>query len=648
MRKRKGFAGAVLGLALILLATGTPVMAAKFGKISDEEWQASPPADYPEATAIILSDVGHMAVTPSVIEFERHVRIKILTDAGIDEVGEQSFWYHDEYDRVKGFKAHTFTPDGKKHKVKKDAIFVKVSGDYRKKVFTFPQLTEGCIIEYKYTIYSENFRYLDPWYFQSDIYTLHSAISVALSDGFVYNVAYHNIPVQTRTPITVETRDLDRGGEYKIRTFTWTMTDLPPITDEPYMAAEENYRSNLKFQIVKYEDRYNNIVYVKGWKELGERYQKRLDDYNNKRKDIRKLVEQITEGLTTPIEKSKALFAYVVQNFATSTDYSNWLFVHEKISTMLEEKRGSEEERNYLLACLHQEAGVEAWPLLISTRDNGLINPQNPSLQPFNHLICYVQFDNSYILLDAQYEKAPYGLLTPRCLVDMGFLIDEDRYPLIKLEALPTTSYRADVTKMVIDSDGVAACSSQCRFSGYWATMYGRRYDQKEPEEFAEEYFIDRLPSECNLGSHNCILDTTSEFVATIDFTAQDLVVALDNNLLIKPVSYAYRQNPFKSEKRFFPVDFMYPFTYHNITEIILLDSAIEYQPVPDLSFEISGASFVRQTEITDSSLIVGSKMVIEKALFAPSAYNHLRGFFDKVAQCSEDEVAVVLSPGKK
>lgn len=645
MRKHTGAVRAVLGLMVLLLVANTPALAMKFGKVSDEDRQAGPPADYPEATAIILSDEGHMAVGRSVIEFKRHVRIKILTVDGVDEVGEQSFWYYDKLDRVKGFKAHTITPDGKKHKVNKDAIFVKSSGRFRKKVFTFPQLSEGCIIEYKYTIFSENFRYLDPWYFQRDIYTLHSALSMALSDGFTYNVSYHNMPVQARTPVTVETPDLDRGGSYRTRTFTWTMTDLPPITDEPYMAAEENYRSSLKFQIVKYEDRYNHIVYVEDWNKLGKDYQKRLDNYYNKRKDIRKLAEQITDGLTSPVEKSKALFAYVVQNFATSTDYSSRFFVHKKISTMLKEKRGSEEERNLLLTWLHQEADVEAWPLLISTRNNGFINPQNPSLQQFNHLICYVQFDNAYILLDAQYEKAPYGLLTPRCLVDMGFLIDQDRYPLIKLEALPTTSYRADITKMVIDSDGVAACSSRCRFSGYWATMYGRRYDRKEPEEFARDYFIDRLPGECNLGGYNCILDTTSEFVATIDFTSPDLVVALDNNLLIKPVSYAYRQNPFKSKKRFFPVDFMYPFTYHNITEIILLDSVVEYHPVADLAFDIAGASFVRQTEITDSSIIVGFKMVIDKVLFKPTAYTNLRNFFDKIALSSEDEIAVVLAP---
>ena len=60
---------------------------------------------------------------------------------------------------------------------------------------------------------------------------------------------------------------------------------------------------------------------------------------------------------------------------------------------------------------------------------------------------------------------------------------------------------------------------------------------------------------------------------------------------------------------------------------------------------ELPGASFVRQTEITDSSVIVGFKLEIEKALFKPRSYKNLRRFFDKVAQSSEDELAVVLAP---
>jgi len=620
--------------------------AIKFGKVTDEEWELGAPEDYPEAPALVLVDDGHMEVGTSNITLERHVRIKILTADGVDLVGERSFFYHDEYDKVKNLKAHTITPDGKQHKVEKDAMFVRSIGNVRERVLTFPQLAEGCIIEYSYKVVSERFRYLAPWYFQSNIYTLESSFSVTLSSGFTYNVSYQNVPPQERQPTEEVRPDVDRGGAYKIITYTWRQTNLPPITDEPYMAAEENYRSSLKFQLVKYEDPYNNIVFVESWPKLGEDFQESLDIYCNKRKDIRKLAEEVTAGLSTPLDKSKALYRYVARNYATADDYIYKFFVHEKADKMLEEMRGSEEEKNLLLTWLHQESGLRAWPVLISTRYNGLVNPQNTSLQQFDHIISYVQFADTYVLLDAQHETSPYGLLPPECLVDVGFMIDGDQSALIRIEMLNTLSYRADVTRMFVDQDGLAVCSTECRLSGYWASSYGRWYERKEPEEFAHEYFVDRLPGECTLGGYSCALDTTNEFVATIDFTSSDLVTKLDNNLVIKPIIFSYRNNPFKSEKRFFPVDFMYPFTYHSITIISLADSMAEVTPPKPLAFEMAGASFERSTIVDDGLVTVSTKLVIEKPLFSPAGYGMLRQFFDNVAQSCEDELAVVLASG--
>ena len=70
----------------LLAASGHAV---QFGKISDEEFALGAPEDYPEANAMIIIDYGAMEITTSNIHLDRIVRIKILTAAGIDEVGEQ-------------------------------------------------------------------------------------------------------------------------------------------------------------------------------------------------------------------------------------------------------------------------------------------------------------------------------------------------------------------------------------------------------------------------------------------------------------------------------------------------------------------------------------------------------------------------------
>ena len=101
------------------------VQAYKFGKVEDEHWQIGPPTDYPEADAIIIFDKADLVVGREKVVIDYHMRIKILTQAGIEDVGEWEISYYKEYDKLKGFKAHTITPDGKKHKVEKNAIFGK-------------------------------------------------------------------------------------------------------------------------------------------------------------------------------------------------------------------------------------------------------------------------------------------------------------------------------------------------------------------------------------------------------------------------------------------------------------------------------------------------------------------------------------------
>lgn len=632
--------------ALVSLVAGSAMAGdkVKFGKISDGEWQIGPPEDYPEANAVVLLDKAELTISLSNIVIEYHVRIKVLTEAGVDEVGDQSISWHKKYDKAKKLKAHTITPDGKKHKVEKNAIFDKQVGNYKQKTFSFPVLKPGCVIEYAYRVVSKRLRYLKPWYFQGDVYTLKSTFSVTLPGGFVYNVLYQNVPPQFKEPTMEERPDFDSRYEgATIKTFTWVRENLPPITDEPYMSSEDDYRSSLRFQIVSYEDPWNKLNFQKGWEKLGQEVQDGFDDYCNKRKDIKKLSEEVTAGLATPREKSQAIFEFVTSEYVTTYEYNYWYFAREKIADLLQEKSGTGEEKNILLVEMHQAVDIPAWTVMISTRSNSKFDPGYPDLRQFDYIIAFVQFGNDYEFLDCANKLSPYGLLPPQCLTNGGLLVDGEKSQLVRIREKAIFSGRTDRTRMYVDSEGQVTCSTSCDFRGYYASMYGRRYERKQPDEFIEDYFMSRMDTEYTLGNYECRLDSADSFVMTVDYTAEDMVTQLDNNLLIKPVSYAYRSNPFKSEKRFFPVDFNYPFTYKNAVEIFVADDVGQYILPEDVSHRVAGASFVRESKTTDSSVVVVSTLIIDQPEFAPNVYSRLRNFFEQVALASEDEVTAIL-----
>lgn len=639
-------------LIVLWVVPDTQAGGPKFGKITSEEWQIGAPEDYPEANSIIVFDKAEIEVKRDIIHIKYWTRIKILTEAGIDEAGEQSYRYHGKYHKLKEFKAHTISSDGKKHKVKKDAVFERSINEYKERVFSFPQLEAGCIIEFRCTVISKRFRYLQPWYFQNEIYTLESQFSICLSMGFNYHVSYQNVPRKDQQPAKEERLDVARASEMRgtfqkkptLVTYSWRLQNLPPITDEPYMGSKDDYRSSMRFQLLSWENRYNFITYVDTWEEFGEERQERLDDYCNREKECKKLALNLVEGITDPARQSRVLFDHVSSRYKTSSNYRNWYFVKKKMSEFLEDKYGSAEAKNLLLVELHKSIGITAYPVLISTRDKSKFNPEFPDLRQFNHLIAYVEYGDEYYLIDASNKMTPYGILPPNCLVEGGFMVDGKNSSLVSFSAVPVNSYRLDRTRIYLNTDdGVAVCSSKCTFTGYYASRYGVRYDKTEPSDFIDDYFLDRVEGSVTRGNFDCSMDSTGIFTVEFDYYSDDIIEMFGENLIIKPVSYAFVSNPFKKEKRFFPVDFMYPFTYQNIVEIYFEDSAQSIMVPDELILEIPGARFVRKGVVDDSSTIISSKLTIENPVFRPIAYRRLRNFFEQIAQASHAEVIVVL-----
>jgi hypothetical protein len=115
----------------------------------------------------------------------------------------------------------------------------------------------------------------------------------------------------------------------------------------------------------------------------------------------------------------------------------------------------------------------------------------------------------------------------------------------------------------------------------------------------------------------------------------------LDKNLLVKPVCYHFRENPFKSRKRSFPVDFNYPFVYQNTVEIYSNDSLESYSVPQPLTISIPGASFTRNCMYDGAKIIVDSRLAIERPIFLPDLYVQLRDFFTKVASAADEEVVL-------
>jgi len=201
----------------------------KFGKVSEEEVLEKEHPQYKEANAAILyrkqrvyyeiqKNSGLSLVT------EVHERIKIYNKEGFDWANKTISVYQNTSDQedVGDIKGYTYNiVDGKlvDEKLRRNGIFEEEASKYRLKTkFTMPAVSEGSVIEYKYTIRSPFTTSIDdvPLQFEIPVNRLEAEVKIPEFYGFRmhYNPKSPIIfPIdKTRENFTYNYTQKTRGG----------------------------------------------------------------------------------------------------------------------------------------------------------------------------------------------------------------------------------------------------------------------------------------------------------------------------------------------------------------------------------------------------------------------------------------------------
>ncbi len=624
----------MLSVIFSFFVCSSSIRSQEWGKVTDEEWKQGAPADYPEANVIILFDKGKLEVTRDAshiaIRFHRHVRMKILNKAGVSEAGDISFAYWKD-DNIKDVDAQTICQGKKSMKVDRRGIFTKSAENLMLKSIAFPAVDSGCILEYRYTNVNERLFYLDPWYFQSNYYTLASEFTLMLDKPFVYQPTLFQVSSQDAKP-TIEDYHLDGKISY-----TWKLNNLPPVKDEPYMSCTKSYMATIYNQLVAYNSPDYLENFAKSWGEMGKSYDERLKEFSNADDQIKKVTDSLVSAITEANEKIRIIYNFVEKEI--ELDNTLGLQREWKLKDIIANKRSDEYDKNILLTEMIKAAGIPAWPVRICTRSNGVFVPMFRSSRQFDHIICAAQLDKSMMFLDASVKYCPYGSLPPNSRAIEGLLIDGDSSRVIDIALVNPKSRRTDMTYIYVRSDGSASCQTSVKFGGYFATEYAADIDKHTPEDFAKEYILNNLNLTFKLDSASFDKADPEAPIANIYYTIDDLGKKLDNNIVIKPPQFYFEENPFKNEKRFFPVDFNYPFVFYNMLRITFEDSLTSCTLPESKKIDFPGASYTRNSVYDNLAVVVNCQLSIDRPVILPIGYSELRDFFGKIASTTEDQI---------
>jgi Domain of Unknown Function with PDB structure (DUF3857) len=330
----------------------------KFGKVSDEEMNMKSYSADPNAAAVILFDKGLVSYTYDnqygwVQLFEVHKRIKIFKKEAYD-YANVSFPYWSKA-KIDGLKGITYNLEGGKiveTKLESDNIFnEELSKNRSVKKFNFPAVKEGSIIEYKYTIRSENAVGIPDWYFQDLIPTVWSEFETIIPDFIDYHkmsqgytpfhiteekqsVSSFNVVYRSETDLKTSNSTVENiNVSYNKNTMHFVQANVPALKKEAYTNSPYDYLSRILFEIKNiYNVGFqlvgsNYTMYRKGvqntynsWEDLGkEIYTDVYDEYMSSKKNLDENTLQSMNSATSTKEKVEILMKFFNQNFTTSS-----------------------------------------------------------------------------------------------------------------------------------------------------------------------------------------------------------------------------------------------------------------------------------------------------------------------------------------
>jgi hypothetical protein len=613
----------------------------KFGKVSKAELQMTSIPEDPEADAVWLFEKGDMEIFLGngryYLRLKQHGRIKILTEKGKEYADFKIPYWHK--DRIGSLKAHTILPNGKKIKLDKKNIFDEEMENTRYKVFAIPGVEVGAVIEYEFEKISEYLYFLEPWFFQNREFTRISQFSVMPLPGFSYNVFFRNT-----YDIEPKTEDILKPGvRTKLRKYTWTMANLPPIREEPYMRTVEDYRAALHFQLVYYKDQYQYIEFINSWPKLVEERRDSYKEYFTKNGFLEELVEGMNLSVLSEEERMKALYEYVRDNIETTS--SGELYPEKKPAQVVKESKGSRVEKNLLLVNLLNIAGFKAYPVLISTRNHGRVWKNTPRLSQFNHVLAYARSGLNTYVMDTQDKYCPFKVLPTRNLVENGLLIDDGEGKFVRVPHSRLTNMVYCKTASRLTPDGDLIATTDGRFEGYRAINARKRI----AEDGEEEFILERLKNcygEVEIDSFKIMekenLDVPLLFSVSYRVPQFAQIVA-DMIYLEGPILHGFDENPFKREKRYFPVEFPYNLAQTEDIELTLPEG-FRVMEIPQgmINRQQQGKlAYMATWKAEENRIEIQRQFMRRELTFSPAKYSELRRFYDSVVKTDQGKIVL-------
>lgn len=584
------------GILGIVRAEKIPI---KFGQINKTDLVNNVYAPDTSAPAVILFDYGHFA--GNTFQFVRILRIKILKKEGYDWAN-QTFGTNSKTN-IRGITFNLEDNNIVETKLKNESIFeTRITEDRYEMRVAMPNVKVGSIIDIEFIFYGIP----NAWDFQQEIPVVHSELIIEPSPHLNYHKNYFGY-----IPLTISTDS------------HWESDNVPAFKPEPFITSSKNYRTRFEF-----------FYYISSWNTIREM----LYNYTyfgavlNTDGYLKSAAQTIKANYSTQDELIKAAYKYTKQMKWNKAER----LVTEKTSlnSAYKEGKGNSAEVNLALVQMLRLLELNAVPVILSTRNNGRLSENSPSISKLNYLIAAILTDTDTLLLDATEANSPYYLLPMRALNGQGQLMGKKSNGWIQIE-----TNKKDKEMVVFDlsiADDLSLKGKISYLKGDYAALDFRNSYQDVNSD--EEYLTKFKEGKKGLKILSHKIDNLDSLYKSIneefEIVSNNSISDINGELYIVPLLFEQiKENPFKAEERKYPVDFGYA-SDKSIVVNYTIPAGYSIASLPaSTSMKLPGntASYVCKSTVTEGKVSILFKLNLNKSIYLQSEYADLREFYNQV-----------------
>ena len=559
--------------------------------------------------------------------------------------------------KVKEFHAWLIRDNGTVKKYGKDDVLDfagdenDVYNEYRvKQISGRDDADAGTVFGYTYTTEDKSVFSQSDWAFQSSIPVISSRCTVVLPAGWrAEGVTFNHPKIE---PSVIGT------------SYTWELTNLPPIPDEPLSPKISNLVARLAVSYYPPAGQGSMLKTFTNWSQVGAWMGELEDPQVIVDGPITSKAQELTKDAKNEYEKIQAIGSYVQSiryiSIQTGIGRGGGYRPHPAPQVFAKSYGDCKDKANLLRAML-RAVGINAFPVSIYSGDPEYVRANWPSPQQFNHCIIAIRVSDEtrtatvidhpkfgrLLIFDPTDTETPVGDLPFYLQGSLALIDSKDSEALVTMPVTPPDMNHLErKTDMQLTADGSISGSIHERAGGQSAARFRTEFRNRTRTEYGSlvERWLSSGATSARIANIEAIDHAADgRFSLDFEFTVPGYAQLMQNRLLVfKPAIVARLESlALTAPQRKHPVVISARSYSETVTVKLPVGFVVDELPDP-VKLDTPFGSFVTSYEAKDGVLVFKRSLTQRAMTIAPEQYAVVRGFFEKIR--AAEQAPVVLA----